>query len=93
MNDERFYQRMNALIGQLEKFFSEKKVWFDSIDYEEDGTVVVTIHWGEWKHDHMRCDCYAVDFFGANLIHRWNETTESDGSDCYSAKHYYALAQ
>ena len=59
-----------------------------SIDYVEccDGIIHVHITWGDWKHDHWRCD-YIMSGLGYRLL---NEVvTEEDGSDCYSALHTY----
>ena len=49
--------------------------------------MAVEIHWGDWKHDHMRAK-YLIDKMG-----EWKAIasmeTETDGSDCYSAIHYF----
>ena len=51
-----------------------------------DGTIVVNVEWGDWKHDHAFL----------NYIMRKNHyrcidevVTEEDGSDTYSATHYF----
>ena len=51
-----------------------------------DGTIVVNVEWGDWKHDHAFL----------NYIMRKNQyrgidevVTEDDGSDTYSATHYF----
>ena len=50
------------------------------------GGVQVHIDWGDWKHDHGWCDDL-MGYLG------WSEgdciVTEENGSDCYSADHYY----
>ena len=53
-----------------------------------DIVTVVEIEWGDWKHDHWRADMVVEELGGCvmNVI-----TTEDDGSDCYSAVHYYCL--
>ena len=49
------------------------------------------IHWGDWKHEHLRCKWLAKEFFSKLGI--WDavetEVTEEDGSDCYSAVHRF----
>lgn len=41
---------------------------------------------GDWKHDHARCD-YVMEQNGYTLLKK--EVTEEDGSDWYTAIHYY----
>ena len=48
--------------------------------------VCVEINWGDWKHEHLRCD-YLMGLHGFTLV--GTTETESDGSDCYSAVHLY----
>lgn len=48
--------------------------------------VVIDIHWGDWKHDHGRAK-WLVSQHGGNLI--GSKVTEENGSDCYSAEHYF----
>ncbi len=52
----------------------------------EDGTVEVSIEWGDWKHEHGYLD-YLMKENGFILVNE--EVTEEDGSDCYSATHEY----
>jgi hypothetical protein len=48
----------------------------------------VEIHWGDWKHEHLRLDWLMKENF-SDLRSINTQTTEEDGSDCYSAIHYY----
>lgn len=48
----------------------------------------VEISWGDWKHDHLRAD-NLIQEIGGRLIR--TSVVEEDGSDCYSAVHYYAF--
>lgn len=56
------------------------------------GIVAVGIERGDWKHDHARAD-YLVSQLGGKLDSTDDTpsvvVTEEDGSDCYSAVHYY----
>ena len=52
----------------------------------ENGCVSVEIEWGDWKHEHRYLD-YIMNELGYSLY--TEDVTESDGSDCYSALHYY----
>ena len=50
------------------------------------GVVAVGIEWGDWKHEHLWCKDL-MEYIGYKEI--GSEVTEEDGSDCYSATHYY----
>lgn len=54
-----------------------------------DGVIVICVEWGDWKHEHALLDhiMAEMDFM---LID--TKITNSDGSDCYSADHYYKKA-
>lgn len=56
--------------------------------YTQLGGKVVAVHieWGDWRHEHG----WAKDLMGY-LGYRevGNEVTAEDGSDCYSATHYF----
>jgi hypothetical protein len=54
------------------------------------GEIEIYVSWGDWKHDHLALDLFMKENF--NLDCDRNETTESDGSDCYSSVHYYKVA-
>ena len=51
--------------------------------------ICVEISWGDWKHDHARADWLITEKLGGLLMR--TDMVESDGSDCYSAVHYYAF--
>lgn len=51
-----------------------------------DGVAYVEINWGDWKHEHLRCE-YLMNDLGYQQD--YVEVTEEDGSDCYSAIHTY----
>lgn len=52
-----------------------------------DGTVEISIEWGDWKHDHGYCDSL-MSYIGYDCDDV--QETEENGSDCYSAIHYYS---
>ena len=48
--------------------------------------IVVSIEWGDWRHSHM----WGTDLMGyLGYTEIGNQVTEENGSDCYSANHYY----
>lgn len=48
--------------------------------------IVANVEWGDWKHEHRYLD-YIMDELGY-FVYKV-DVTENDGSDCYSALHYY----
>ena len=56
--------------------------------YTEIEGVVLAVHieWGDWKHEHL----WARTLMGYIGYHEISDkVTEEDGSDCYSATHYF----
>ena len=49
--------------------------------------IAVHIEWGDWKHSHARLKWLMNELFPCETYK--NEVTEEDGSDCYSAIHYF----
>ena len=49
--------------------------------------------WGDWKHDHMRLWYLVNEFFRDRgyIIERDVVTTETNGTDSYSAEHYFEI--
>ena len=62
-------------------------------DVYRDGSfyLCVSISWGDWKHEHAFTDYLMSQVIGYELHHI--EVTEEDGSDCYSAVHYYVTKE
>ena len=54
---------------------------------EAEEVVAVEICWGDWKHEHARLDWLMRE--SLHPVSVVTETTEEDGSDCYSAIHRY----
>lgn len=48
--------------------------------------IIVSIDWGDWKHDHIWCRT-AMGYIGYKEV--GGQVTEENGSDCYSAEHYF----
>ncbi len=54
--------------------------------YTEDDEIVASITWGDWKHDHGWSD-NLMSYIGYLCVDE--QVTEENGSDTYSADHYY----
>ena len=78
-------ERIYELMEQIETMLNENDY------YPEIGcngsTITIDIHWGDWKHDHIAITNFITSYFPLKLIN--TIVTENDGSDCYSARHYF----
>lgn len=76
------------VIDRINKYFAENN-FHETADTYTGEEVVIEIHWGDWKHEHLR----ATFLMGKLGFVQYDEyVTEEDGSDCYSANHFYRLA-
>ena len=72
---------------ELNQYLQTKELYYDI--YETDDGFVISVEWGDWKHDHR----YLKHLMGElDYILVDEKITNSDGSDCYSADHYYRKA-
>ena len=85
----REYQVVFALTdNNIEEYLELNEVWA-GVERNFIGVVSVEIHWGDWKHAHLWCKDL-MEYIGYKQI---GETvTEEDGSDTYSAIHYFLKA-
>jgi len=74
----------DAKIGH---YLSDNGIYADVYTNSE-GQVEVQIDWGDWKHDHGWCN-NLMSYLGYDEDDM--VVTEEDGSDCYSARHYYSM--
>ncbi len=71
----------------IHDFLNDNGVWAEVYPYRHDIPVlVVDIHWGDWKHEHLWAKSL-MSYLGYGEI--GCKVTEEDGSDCYSAEHYF----
>ena len=72
------------------ELLKENNLYTEAVWEELDGKILcVEINWGDWKHDHLRCDWLIKENF--NVVFNSTEITEEDGSDTYSAIHRYLM--
>ncbi len=80
------------MFKELYDYLKGKKLYIDEFNFK-DNVISGEINWGDWKHEHLAAVYAIANFFGDKGIHvehdQW--TTDSDGSDCYSAKHIWRL--
>ena len=70
-------------IGQ---YLTEKNADFDDVYEHADGTIEIPVSWGDWKHSHAYLK-HLMSELGYTQIEE--QLTEEDGSDCYSATHFF----
>lgn len=77
---------------ELYKYLKSKNM-YPEMYVDSDNTLCVSIQWGDWKHDHMYIDSLINNFFFNRglILNRDTVVTEDDGSDVYSATHYYTV--
>lgn len=74
----------------LSDYLSNNGIYAEVFHYStEVPAIVVSISWGDWKHEHGWCNDL-MGYLGYTEI--GNRVTEENGSDCYSAEHYYLKA-
>jgi hypothetical protein len=75
----------NDIEKDIQRIFKENKMWHDW-DVNLDGSVEISVDWGDWKHDHL----YLNHVMRENgYILMGEEVTEEDGGDAYSAVHTF----
>ena len=90
--DKKIYGTHNTyreLADALEDYLRDNKIYND-VEVEDEGFSIY-IDWGDWKHEHARLRYYVDEFLtdeGLTYNHD-EEVTEEDGSDTYSAIHYF----
>ena len=86
------YDKMKKISYEDEKkiydYLNGKDMWCETwVDRTGAFDIIkVDINWGDWKHEHLRCD-YLMEQIGYISINSF--VTEENGSDCYSAQHWY----
>lgn len=73
---------------EIYKYLLDKELYTEVSERKLHGIRVVEVHieWGDWKHEHGYCD-YLMEELGYKKL--GDRITEEDGSDCYSAVHFF----
>ena len=78
---------MDEKIKAVDELLKANNIYASVYQYGQLPVVCVEIEWGDWKHEHWRADWLIEEELKGNKIKV--EITEDDGSDTYSAIHYY----
>lgn len=81
----------NELVERLDRKLNEDGIYAEVEQFMDLPIITVHINWGDWKHEHLRCDWLVEKHFKELLEWKGDTVTETDGSDCYSATHYYLV--
>ena len=71
-------------LQELYQYLRTKNCYYEI--YETEDGFVISVDWGDWKHDHRYLE-YIMGELDYILVDK--KITNEDGSDCYSADHYY----
>lgn len=71
-------------LQELYQYLRTKNCYYEI--YETEDGFVISVEWGDWKHDHRYLE-YLMGELDYILVDK--KITNEDGSDCYSADHYY----
>lgn len=85
---------VKKVIDELFEMFKAEHRYYEM--WEDDGSLCIDIHWGDWKHDHLYVKWKAKEALAARgllVVREDSEVTEEDGSDCYSAIHTLKLRE
>lgn len=74
------------MIREIERLLYDNSICANVWENKTLGTIQVEIEWGDWKHDHARAEWLIQE---NGYKHIGTDVTEEDGSDCYSAIHYF----
>lgn len=79
------------LTEDIDKMLRDNDIYADVYPqlsvYNQRPGICVQIDWGDWKHEHLRANYLIEEHFGLTCTSE--QTTEENGSDCYSALHFY----
>ena len=74
---------------KIENCLNKHGFGYYEANIERNGVVAIWIEWGDWSHQHA----YLKKVMGSIGYTQIDEVvTEENGSDCYSAIHYFKLA-
>ena len=80
---------VSKVCKRINKYLGENNFHHEVYPYGLDMPVVeCEIHWGDWKHDHLRLK-WLMEEIGAHFI--TTRLDEENGSDCYSATHWFMV--
>ena len=96
---QKLWDKLASLSEEIRKMLDKEEL-FAEVDFQMDvekspggivtnspSGIVVSIEWGDWKHQHLRAKYLIGNKFGLECAD--SRITEENGSDCYSAIHFF----
>jgi hypothetical protein len=81
---------------ELIQYLNDTDLCAETYYDEYNMAIVVEIEWGDWKHQHLYA-VYLIEEFlkskNIQLLQHIERVTEENGSDCYSAIHYFLIKE
>lgn len=71
---------------KIEDCLNKHDLGYFEVNIEQNGVVTILVEWGDWKHEHayLRTLMRSIGYDEIDEV-----VTEENGSDCYSAMHYF----
>lgn len=89
-NQDKLWEDLTSLSDKVRKELEDNEIYAEVEFTLEPPGIMVEIYRGDWKRDHAATKYLIDKKFGLTCSR--SETTEEDGTDCYSARHYFFLA-
>lgn len=83
--------KKELLVNEIQKCLDEHNFCATVYDCLMLPVIEIEINWGDWKHDHLHLKWLMEEHFSNKLEYVGEKVTEEDGSDCYSAIHYFKI--
>ena len=80
-------------VQEIQEYLKENEIFGEVAEWNNQ--IVISIEWGDWKHDHAYLDYLVTNYLilkGIGYVAS-EVVDEEDGSDCYSATHYFRLKE
>ena len=87
------FETIKKIVDTINQKLNENHIYEEAFWRTTDGMtdyeIEISIDRGDWKHDHLRVKHIIREVLGNNLKGEHEVVTWEDGSDCYSAIHYF----
>lgn len=87
------FETIKKIVDTINRKMNENHIYEEAFWRTDDGMtdyeIEISINNGDWKHDHLFVKHLIREVLGDNLKGEHEVVTWEDGSDCYSAIHYF----
>lgn len=82
------FEEADRMCEKAQKILDNEHIWASAWIHPTMSMVIIEVE-GDWKHDHARTDWLMEEKLG--LVCQSKVVTKEDGSDYYTATHYYQV--